>query len=89
MTLHTLKIEKQYFEAICNKEKLFELRKNDRNYKVGDLINFIIKPQASGSKPCETNKLFMITYVLENVPEYGLDKNYCILGIREVVLYDK
>ena len=36
--LHTLKIEPQYFsQVICGKKK-FEIRFNDRNYAVGDLL---------------------------------------------------
>ena len=40
MKLHTLKILPKYYVAIINGEKTFELRKNDRDYRVGDLITF-------------------------------------------------
>lgn len=36
MTTHTLKIQKQYADAVLNGTKTFEIRKNDRNFKVGD-----------------------------------------------------
>ena len=93
MKIHELKIKEEYYKAIIDGEKTFELRKNDRDYQVGDLIQFndkLFTPkyyfEGATEKyyplPCET--LFKITYVLKDVPEYGLDKDYCILGIKQV-----
>jgi len=39
MTRHELKIWPEYFEAIWEYKKTFELRVNDRNYQVGDLLH--------------------------------------------------
>ena len=36
--IHELKINPLYFDAIEKRLKTFELRKDDRDYKVGDLI---------------------------------------------------
>lgn len=36
MTTHQLKIEPQYFAAVKDGSKGFELRYNDRDYKLGD-----------------------------------------------------
>lgn len=35
---HELKILPEYFEAVTSGRKRFEIRKNDRDYKVGDLL---------------------------------------------------
>lgn len=35
---HELKILPEYFEAVTSGRKQFEIRKNDRDYKVGDLL---------------------------------------------------
>ena len=35
---HRVKIFPSYFEAQVNNSKNFEIRKNDRNYQVGDLL---------------------------------------------------
>lgn len=32
------------------------------------------------------NELYKITYVLKDVPQYGLDADYCILGIKRLEL---
>ena len=102
MKLHELKIKEEYLEDIKSGKKTFELRKNDRDYQVGDLIHFIkVSNQElwSGAVPLidyETNKiatkavyiddnaLYQITYILKDVPQYGLDKDYCILGIKKL-----
>ncbi len=41
MKLHELKIKHEYLIDVTIGTKTFELRKNDRDYQVGDLIRFI------------------------------------------------
>ena len=91
MKLHELKIKKEYFQEVYFGKKTFELRKDDRDYEVGDLIKFNVIDNVVSPNKVETevanideNRLFEITYILRNVPEYGLDKDYCILGIKEL-----
>ena len=38
MTTHDLKILPEYFTAVSSKKKTFEIRKNDRDFKVGDHV---------------------------------------------------
>lgn len=81
MKKHDLKIKMNYYLDILNGVKKFELRKNDRNFKVNDYIHFInILGNEFLTKP---NNLYKITYILKNIPSYGLDVDYCILGIEE------
>ena len=82
MKLHELKIKEEYFDSILHNLKTFELRKNDRDYKVGDLIHFV-NVDNSEFKYGDLF-VFQITYILKDVPEYGLDKDYCILGIKKL-----
>lgn len=93
MKIHELKIKEEYYRAIIDGNKTFELRKNDRDYREGDLIQFnddLFSPEKISNyyitekyypQPSET--LFQITYILKDV-SYGLDKDYCILGIKQV-----
>lgn len=36
--IHELKIDNIYFEDILNNSKKFEIRNNDRNFSVGDIV---------------------------------------------------
>ena len=82
MKLHILKIKPCYFYYVRNELKKAELRQDDRQYEVGDLIHFV------DTNGCEidgfSDNLFEITHILRNVPEYGLDVNYAILSIKKV-----
>ena len=35
---HKIKIDPKYFDDVAKRRKTFEVRKNDRAYKVGDLL---------------------------------------------------
>lgn len=83
---HILKIQPQYFRDILYYHKTFELRKDDRDYKVGDCIHFI---NVDGEEfELYKSNLYRIMYILRNVEEYGLNKEYCILAIRKVTEFD-
>ena len=38
---HKIKCETEYYQAVENGDKMFELRLNDRNYQVGDMVTLI------------------------------------------------
>lgn len=77
---HDLKILPKYFEAVKTGKKKFELRKNDRDYKVGDEIHLEEWEPAGGYTGRDIVK--EITYVLKNCEEFGLKNGYCIIGWR-------
>lgn len=37
-TIHQLKILSKYYKSVISGEKTFEVRKDDRNFKVGDIV---------------------------------------------------
>lgn len=39
--IHELKIKEKYWRDVWNGKKSFEIRKNDRGFKIGDVIRFI------------------------------------------------
>ena len=75
--LHFIKLDEKYIDAVETGIKTFELRKNDRNYKVNDIIIFIDK----NNKIIFNDAFYRITYILKDVPKYGLKRGFCILGI--------
>lgn len=85
MKLHILKIKEEYYRDAIADEKTFELRKNDRDYKVGDLIHFVdVNGYDFGYYK---DNVFRIEYILKDGLEYGLDKDYCIFrGVRVMSL---
>ena len=79
MNTHELKLETKYFDDIVSGRKTFELRKNDRDYKVGDLL--FLNEIAIGEYTCMAIER-SITYILKDCPEFGLMDGYVILGIN-------
>lgn len=82
MKLHVLKIKACYFYDVSKGLKKAELREDDRQYEVGDLIHFV---DVKGHEiDYFENNLYEITHVLRNVEEYGLKFGYAILSIEKV-----
>ena len=76
--LHELKIYPKYFEDVLSGKKNFELRKNDRNFHVGD--NILLK-EWDNIKYSGRSIYAEITYMLDD-SFIGLEKGYVILGIK-------
>lgn len=76
--LHHLKIEDEYYREVERGIKKFEIRKNDRDYKEGDLICF--RCMLNGFH-LETSEPYRITYIFYG-GKYGLDGDYCVFQIE-------
>ena len=86
MRVHEVKCWREYFTAIADGSKPFDLRRNDRDYAVGDKMRFLewddCKGAFTGRKVTRR-----ITYMLEGVgvdalpPLHGLARGYAILGL--------
>jgi|WetSurMetagenome_2_1015567.scaffolds.fasta_scaffold11134_8 hypothetical protein len=90
MSVHILKTWPEFFNDAILGIKSFELRKNDRDYQVGDelsLREFIpeIPSTSDRSRGYFTGHVcrFRVIYVLKDF-EFGLEPGYCILGITIV-----
>ncbi len=74
---HELKCWSIFFEGVMDRTKNFELRKNDRNFKVGDTIVLMefepIEERYTGKIGSRKVKSIIQDF-------YGLKKGYCILG---------
>ena len=83
---HRLKTIQPYFDDVKNGIKKFELRKNDRNYEVGDTLILeewldtgnVLTSYYSGQVIRKN-----VIYVLKNRPQFGLQTDYCILGFED------
>lgn len=72
---HHVKCLQEYFNQVWLGKKTFELRKNDRDYCVGDVVALHEIVDGEDTGRIVTTK---IQYVLKNCPEYGLQDGYCI-----------
>jgi hypothetical protein len=80
--VHCLKCWPEYFAAIDNGDKTFELRKDDRDYRVGDYL------QLYEWHPCTeqyTGKtmLLEVTYVL-TASQFGLAPGHACMAIKVI-----
>lgn len=77
MQRHCIKLDTKFFGDAVSGVKTFELRKDDRNYQVGDMLvmSEVLDDKLTGRVIRAT-----ITYKLDGY--LGLVKDYCILGIN-------
>lgn len=72
---HQIKLKAEFFDDAAAGRKSFELRKNDRNYKEGDVLEMEeVKDGKKTGRKCSKR----IVYMMENFE--GLEDGYCILG---------
>lgn len=76
--IHRLKTFNEYFQKIKSGEKTFEVRVNDRNFKIGDILE-LVEINVGGVMTGEEIKA-NVTYIL-NDPKYCLD-GYVIMAIK-------
>lgn len=77
LVIHKLKIQPQYFKEICNGKKSFEIRKNDRDFKVGDKL--LLQEYLSETKEY-TGRVIerKITYLTN----FAQQENYVVMSIK-------
>jgi len=82
--IHDLKILKEFFEAKLAGIKPFEIRKNDRGFKVGDYLRLREIVPIAGSDPVmyEYTGRVLITEVTYMLSGWGLQDGYVILSER-------
>jgi len=90
--IHQLKTWPTHFQDLIERKKTFEIRKNDRDFQVGNLLELLEwQPIFKGSmeSPFEIvggsftgrNLTVEVTHIL-SAPEFGVDENVVILSIK-------
>ncbi|MXP77263.1 DUF3850 domain-containing protein [Lachnospiraceae bacterium WCA-9-b2] len=77
--VHKIKIGRTFFEEVSSGRKTFELQKNDRNYREGDVLELM--EYAEGLFTGQMLKV-LVTYILEDYT--GIVDGYCIMAIERV-----
>lgn len=85
MKIHYLKTYPEYFAATENGSKTFELRENDRDFQVKDVL---ILQEFDPDKIQFTGRIISasVTYILQGV--FGLPPILCIMGIYPIAIFD-
>lgn len=82
--IHQLKCEAKYFKEVCSGQKTFEVRKNDRNFHVGDYLalNELTSHPCDGEDKKETGRsaLVHVHYLIDD-PRF-VKEGYVIMGIE-------
>jgi len=70
--LHVLNTEPEYFEAVKRGDKTFEIRYNDRDFKVGDVVGL-----------CNIETDEKIYRTITYISDYKQQSGYVVLGIKK------
>lgn len=82
---HVLKLDSKYYDASLTNAKTFEIRKNDRKFKVGDIIKLVevnseLRDESNPVGSTERAHYKVITYILDDA-KYLRD-GYVCLGLK-------
>ena len=77
--IHKLKTLRPYFIALIQGKKTFEVRKNDRNFKVGDILSL---EEWDEKKQKFTGQFtrYKIGYILKG-GQFGIDSDYVVMSL--------
>lgn len=81
MKLHMLKTIQPFFGAVASGAKTFEVRRNDRDVRIGDVLvlqEFDPKKGYSG-RICAV----VVNYIVQG-GQFGIEEGYCVLGIERI-----
>lgn len=79
--IQQLKILPKYFKDVATGKKKFEIRYNDRNFKVGDIL---FLEEYENGKYTGRKLRRRVNYILYDNDALGLEKGYCILGLENI-----
>lgn len=80
MQIHRLKTLPSYFQALRIGDKTFEVRKDDRNFSVGDRLVLCEYDDLSDTYTGQ-ELTYDVTYVMHG-GKFGLDGDHVVMGLR-------
>lgn len=83
--IHGLKIRPKYFDAVRSGEKTFELRRNDRDFRVGD---YLALNEWDGESYTGRTELVKVTYMLTPNDIMTCQGGYVVMSIEKCGKYD-
>jgi len=83
MTIHHLKTWPEFYGDTVRGDKPFDIRKDDRDFKVGDTL-ILEEFDPTKGKYTGHSQAFIVTYCLRKEP--WVPKGYVAMGIKWVVM---
>lgn len=77
--IHELKILPSYFEAVALREKTFEIRRNDRDYHVGDTL--LLKEWENGDYTGREISRY-VNYIHYGDGSFGIPEGIVIMNLK-------
>jgi hypothetical protein len=79
--IHDLKTWPAYFAVIADGSKTFEIRRNDRNFQIGDTLR--LREYSLASKEYTGQEVSrIVTYVLPAERFTGITSGFCVMGMK-------
>ncbi len=78
---HHLKIDRPFADAVVDGRKTFEVRRNDRGFNAGDLVEFQCVDGGVETKHKINARRYKIAYVLSG---HGLREAFVVFGIKDI-----
>jgi ASC-1-like (ASCH) protein len=79
MATHELKVWSEYMPDLINGKKKFELRFNDRDFKVGDTL--LLRGWDKHTEQYTGVEIERYVYYILHGPAFGLEKNHVIMSL--------
>jgi len=79
-TEHELKLEQTYFSRVASGQKTFEIRKNDRDFQVGDIL--ILREFNSAEGWPDHGSYAVLRAKVVYLTDYMQQPGYVVMGIE-------
>lgn len=85
MKIHELKILPEYYHAVRTYKKTFEIRKNDRDFKVGDILYLKKYDPEEESIPKTSFKCdYYLKKEITYITDYAQKDGYVVMSIKDI-----
>lgn len=78
-SIHELKSWPKYFERVLSGSKRCEIRRNDREFKIGDFIH--LREWSKESEAYTARELLVRITDLSPGGQFGIDPDFCVMSV--------
>lgn len=83
MVIHRLKVWPALWQAVCDNEKPFEVRKDDRQYQKGDVLELVYYNPETDYTAEHDIRARRVTFVLRG-GQFGIEPGYVVMGLANM-----